>query len=159
MQLQKSLSVEEPINEENPVVQFQYRYPFSFQSVASAFITKFNYEPRAMLTTATGVTQIDEDRFMFYRRADTVFSNDITYERVIVDRRDGGKITSELIKPRNGGEKLFERGVIIAENGSALHNHFIYEHQGIKTMKVEAFKIGVQRVLKTIKFAEFEKQE
>jgi hypothetical protein len=26
-------------------------------------------------------------------------------------------------------------------------------------MKVEAFKIGVQRVLKTIKFAEFEKQE
>jgi hypothetical protein len=111
------------------------------------------------LTTATGVSQLDDDRFVFYRRVDSVFSDDISYERVIVDRREGGKIISELIKPRNGGERLFERGVILAENGSTLHNHFIFDHQGIKTMKVEAFKIGIQRVLKTIKFAEFEKQE
>ena len=102
---------------------------------------------------------IDEDRFQFYRRVDSVFSNDISYERVIVDRRDGGKVTSELIKPRNGGERLFERGVILAENGSSLHNHYIFDHQGVKTMKVESFKMGIQRVLKTIKFAEFEKQE
>ena len=88
-----------------------------------------------------------------------MFSNDISYERVIVDRRDGGKVISELIKPRNGGERLFERGVILAENGSSLHNHHIFDHQGVKTMKVESFKMGIQRVLKTIKFAEFEKQE
>ena len=141
------------------MIQFQYRYPFTFQSVASAFITKFNYEPRTSLTSATGVSQLDEDRFQFYRRVDSVFSNDISYERVIVDRRDGGKVTSELIKPRNGGERLFERGVILAENGSSLHNHYIFDHQGVKTMKVESFKMGIQRVLKTIKFAEFEKQE
>ena len=141
------------------MIQFQYRYPFTFQTVASAFITKFNYEPRTSLTSATGVSQLDEDRFQFYRRVDSVFSNDISYERVIVDRRDGGKVTSELIKPRNGGERLFERGVILAENGSSLHNHYIFDHQGVKTMKVESFKMGIQRVLKTIKFAEFEKQE
>ena len=157
--MQKHISVEEPIDEEHPVIQFQYRYPFTFQTVASAFITKFNYEPRTSLTSATGVSQLDEDRFQFYRRVDSVFSNDISYERVIVDRRDGGKVTSELIKPRNEGERLFERGVIIAENGSTLHNHFIFDHQGVKTMKVESFKMGIQRVLKTIKFAEFEKQE
>ena len=151
--------MEEPIDEEHPVIQFQYRYPFTFSTVASAFINKFNYEPRTQLTTTTGVSQLDDDRFVFYRRVDTVLSNDISYERVIVDRRDGGKVTSELIKPRNGGERLFERGVILAENRSTLHNHFVFDHQGIKTMKVEAFKIGIQRVLKTIKFAEFEKQE
>ena len=157
--MQKHISVEEPIDEKHPVIQFQYRYPFTFQTVASAFITKFNYEPRTSLTSATGVSQLDEDRFQFYRRVDSVFSNDISYERVIVDRRDGGKVTSELIKPRNGGERLFERGVILAENGSSLHNHYIFDHQGVKTMKVESFKMGIQRVLKTIKFAEFEKQE
>jgi hypothetical protein len=141
------------------VLQFQYRYPFSFQTIASAFITKFNYEPRTNLTSATGVQQLDEDRFVFYRRVDTVFSDDISYERVIVDRRNGGQLTNELIKPRQGGERLFERGVIHAEDGTALHNHFVFDHQGIKTFKVEAFKKGVERVLKTIKFAEFEKSE
>ena len=151
--------MEEPIDEAHPVIQFQYRYPFTFQTVASAFITKFNYEPRSQLTTATGVSQIDDDRFVFYRRVDSVFSNDISYERVIVDRREGGQITSELIKPRNGGERLFERGVILAQNGSTLHNHYIFDHQGVKTLKIEAFKVGIQRVLKTIKFAEFDKQE
>lgn len=151
--------MEEPIDEAHPVLQFQYRYPFTFQTVASAFITKFNYEPRSQLTTATGVSQIDDDRFVFYRRVDSVFSNDISYERVIVDRREGGQITSELIKPRNGGERLFERGVILAQNGSTLHNHYIFDHQGVKTLKIEAFKVGIQRVLKTIKFAEFDKQE
>jgi len=106
-----------------------------------------------------GVQQLDDDRFVFYRRADSVFSDDISYERVIVDRRNEGQITNELIKPRNGGERLFERGVIIAENGTTLHNHYVFDHQGVKTFKVEAFKKGVERVLKTIKFAEFEKSE
>jgi hypothetical protein len=47
------------------------------------------------------IAKLDEDRFQFYRRVDSVFSNDISYERVIVDRRDGGMVISELIKPRN----------------------------------------------------------
>ena len=153
MQLEKHISVEAPIDEAHPAIQFQYRYPFNFQTIAQAFITKFNDEPRTHLTTATGVQQLDDDRFVFIRRVDSVLSNDITYERVIVDRRNGGQLTNELIKPRNGGEKLFERGVILAENGSTLHNHFVYDHQGVKTFKVEAFKKGVERVLKTIKFA------
>lgn len=111
------------------------------------------------LTTTAGVQQLDDDRFMFYRRVDSAFSNDLNYERVVVDRRNGGSITSELIKPHNGGEKLFERGVLQAQDGSVQHNHFVFDHQGIKTWKVEFFKLGVEKILKAIKFSEFDKQE
>jgi hypothetical protein len=105
------------------------------------------------------VQQLDEDRFMFYRRVDSVFSDDMSYERVIVDRRNGGQITSELIKERPGGERLFERGTLNGTVGAdgVLHNHLVFDHQGIKTMKVEFFKKGVEKILKAIKFAEFDK--
>ena len=150
--------MEQKIDEDHPVIQFQYRYPQSFTTIAQAFIQKYNYESRTSLTSATGVQQLDDDRFMFYRRVDTVFSTDMSYERVIVDRRDGGKITSELIKERPGGERLFERGVLNGVEGNGtIHNHFVYDHQGIKTLKVEFFKKGVEKILKAIKFAEFEK--
>ena len=94
---------------------------------------------------------------MFYRRSDTIFSNELSYERVIIDRRNGGVITSELLRPRPGGERLFERGVLEAQEGdSTLHNHFVFDHQGIKTWKIEFFKLGVEKVLKAIKFAQFD---
>ena len=97
---------------------------------------------------------------MFYRRSDQIFSNNLSYERVIIDRRNGGKITSELIRPRPGSERLFERGVIEGQEGDhTLHNHFVFDHQGIKTWKVEFFKLGVEKVLKAIKFSQFEQQE
>ena len=154
------MNTDQPIDEAHPVLQFQYRYPHSFGTIAAAFVQKYNYEPRTHLTTTTNVQQLDEDRVMFYRRSDTVLSNQISYERVIIDRRNGGVITSELIKPRPGGERLFERGVIEAQEGEAtLHNHFVFDHQGIKTWKVEFFKLGVEKILKAVKFAQFDQQQ
>jgi hypothetical protein len=130
MLLDKNLSVEIPIDEAHPVLHFQYRYPQSFTTIAQAFINKYNYESRSSLTTATGVQQLDEDRFMFYRRVDSVFSNDMSYERVIIDRRNGGQITSELIKERPGGERLFERGTLNGVEGAdgVQHNHLVFDH-------------------------------
>ena len=160
MELEKHLSLDQPIDEAHPVLQFQYKYPYNFATIAAAFVQKYNYEPRTHLTSTTGIQQLDEDRVIFYRRSDSVLTSDITYERVIIDRRNGGAITSELLRPRPGGERLFERGVIQAQEGDAtLHNHFVFDHQGIKTWKVEFFKLGVQKVLKAIKFAQFDQQE
>jgi hypothetical protein len=96
---------------------------------------------------------------MFYRRVDNAFSSDISYERVIVDRREGGSIQSELIKPRPGGERIFERGTLKALGDNVEHNHFVFDHQGIKSWKVEFFKNGVEKILKAIKFSQFDKQE
>jgi hypothetical protein len=154
------LKEENPIDTSRPALQLQFSYPHAFTTIAQAFLTKYNYEPRTQLTTFTGVTQIDEDRFMFYRRVDTVASTDLTYERVVYDRRNGGSITNELIKERPGNqERLFERGTIEPQGDDrAIHRHFVFEHQGIKTWKVEMFKKGVEKVLKAAKFNQFEQQ-
>ena len=160
MELEKHVNLDQPIDEAHPVLQFQYNYPYNFSTIAQAFLQKYNYEPRTHLTTASGVQQLDDDRFVFYRRSDTVFSDELSYERVIVDRRNGGAITSELIRPRPGGERLFERGVLQGQEGeSTVHNHFVFDHQGIKTWKVEFFKLGVEKVIKAVKFAQFDQQE
>jgi|LauGreDrversion4_2_1035121.scaffolds.fasta_scaffold457979_2 hypothetical protein len=160
MELEKHVNVDTPIDEAHPVLQFQYKYPYAFGTIAAAFVQKYNYEPRTHLTTTTNIQQLDEDRVMFYRRADQINTDQISYERVIIDRRDGGKITSELIRPRPGGERLFERGVIEGQSGdNTLHNHFVFDHQGIKTWKVEFFKLGVEKIIKAVKFAQFEQQE
>ena len=95
---------------------------------------------------------------MFYRKDDSVFTDLLNYERVVYDRRNGGSITSELIRPEGDGlERLYERGVLEASGEAQVqHNHFVYEHQGIKSWKVEFFKNGVERVIKAIKFAQFD---
>jgi len=149
---------EAPVDETAPVLQFQYLYKHSFPAIAAAWVQKYNYEPRTHLTTTAGVQQLDENRVVFYRRADSVFSNELSYERVIIDRR--GQITSELLRPReNCGERLFERGVIVPQGDEqTLHNHFVFDHQGIKSWKVEFFKQGVETLLKAIKFAQFDAQ-
>ena len=85
-----------------------------------------------------------------------MFSDELNFERVTMDRRDGGSITSELIRPRQNGEseRLFERGIVTAKGDEVTeHNHFVYDHQGIKSWKVEFFKNGVEKVIKAIKFA------
>ena len=107
-----------------------------------------------------GVEQLDDDRFMFYRRSDSVYSPRICWEKVTVDRRDGGKITSELVEPiSNQLWKVYERGTIQADGEGAQHTHDLIEHQGVKTLKVELFKTNVERVLKAIKFIQFDQQQ
>ena len=140
-----------------PVLKFLYQYNYPFLTVAQGFLNKYNYEPKATLTTVTGVEQLDEDRFQFYRRVETVFGTRLNWERVVVDRRDGGKITSELIAKLQDVERVFERGTLQAVGENAVsHTHDLIEHQGIKSMKVENFKLNVEKVIKAIKFAQFE---
>lgn len=151
-------SLEEPIDEAHPVLQFQYRYGYPFATVAAAFVQKYNFEARTNLTTVSAVQQPDEDTIVFYRKNESVYTDQLNYERVTIDRRNGGTVTSELIRPRPDGERLFERGVISGEGESSLHKHFVFDHQGIKTWKVDFFKTGVTNVLKAVKFAQFDQQ-
>lgn len=111
------------------------------------------------MTTIAGVEQIDEDRFQFFRRADSSLSDRVSYERVIFNRADKS-ITSELVMPfPDGSPHLFERGTI-QENaeGQVVHNHLVFETQGIKSFKIDFFKLGVEKIIKAIKFSQFENE-
>ncbi len=142
-----------------PVLKMLYTYQQPFLSVAQGFLHKYSYEPRSQLTTFTGVEQLDEDRFMFYRRVDSVYSNKLTWERVVYDRREGGKITSELVQPLTAQlDKVYERGTLQAEGNGVTHTHDLIEHQGIKSVKVEMFKTNVEKVLKAIRFLQYDQQ-
>jgi hypothetical protein len=64
---------------------------------------------------------------MFYRRNETVFSDNISYERVTYNRLDHS-VTSELVLPRpDNQERLFEKGVLKDENGQVVHDHYVYD--------------------------------
>lgn len=144
-----------------PVLKFQYLYNYPFLTVAQGLIQKYNYEPKAQLTTVTGVEQLDDDRFTFYRRVENVYGDRLNWERVTVDRREGGKITSELVGHIAAEvDKVFERSTLqgVGEN-AVQHTHDLIEHQGIKTLKVVHFKTNVEKLIKAIKFAQFESQQ
>lgn len=88
-----------------------------------------------------------------------MYSDSMDYERVTINRADK-TITSELIRPRPGlNERLFEKGIISGTDGQTIHNHYVFDHQGIKTWKVEFFRSNVERVLKAIKFRQFETEQ
>lgn len=54
-QYYKDTIIDIPINENNPAAHFQYTYPYNFQTIAAAFLRKYNYEPRIHLTTVAKV--------------------------------------------------------------------------------------------------------
>ncbi len=160
MEIQKHINFDTPVNENRPVIQLQYTYPYNFATIASAFVQKYNLEPRSHLTTTTGIQQLDEDRFIFYRRCESVVSTDVDWEKVTVDRRNGGSITSELVRPAPLGDKVYERGILTAVEGDKTqHVHNVILDQGIKSWKVEFFKLNVSKVIKAVKFAQFAQQE
>lgn len=96
---------------------------------------------------------------MFYRRSDSVYANYHSYERVIYNRADK-TIQSEFVLPPTGEvDKVYEKSVLEAtDDEKTLQNHYLYDHQGMKTMKFDKFKLGVEKVLKAIKFSQFDQQ-
>jgi len=79
--------------------------------VAAAFIKKYSWEPRTQLTTMANVEQPDADHFTFFRRTETVMSEDHSYEKVTYNRKDKS-ITSELISLRPHGYRVYDKSVI-----------------------------------------------
>ncbi|CDW79413.1 UNKNOWN [Stylonychia lemnae] len=148
-----------PLDEKSPAAQFRYVYPFNFTTVAQAWILKFNYEPRFVLTSFANVQQLDEDRVQFYRRVDCAAGDDLSYEKIIINRADK-TITSELIAEGfNKKEQVCERSILHPEGeDKVVQDYTLIAHQGVKTVKLELFKTGIERLYKTVKFAQFEQQ-
>ncbi len=150
--------MERALDEQHPAAIFQYRYNYDFLTVATGFLKKYNYEPRVLLTSVAKVEQIDDDRFVIYRRQETAYKPDINFEKVIFNRANN-TITSELVVDGLGGaEKALERSVLSAEDGTVVQRHLLLDHQGMKSFKMDFFKAGIEKTLKAIKFHQFDQQ-
>lgn len=145
----------EIIHEEVPPLQLQYVYKHSFLDVATAFMKKYNWEERTTLTTVTGVQQPSNDKLVFYRRVDFALTPSQAWEKVTINR-DQHTITSELISPITNGYRIMERSVFKSQDDNTVQDYYVYDDQGLRTYTVEKFRNGVERILKAMKFAQFE---
>ncbi len=94
---------------------------------------------------------------MFYRRCESVYAVNHTYERVIYNRADKTINTEVILAPTGEVQKVYEKSSFQAtDDGNTLQNHYLIDDQGMKTLKFDQFKIGVEKILKAIKFSQFE---
>ena len=137
---------------------FQYKYKFPFLDVTSAFIRKYNWESRLSLCSVAHAEQLDADRIQFYRRHENIHQDGVGWERITIDRA-AKTITAENIGMlKSGFPKVYDvQTMSPLDNSMTLCNQMIFDAQGAKTARVESFKRGVERVLKTMKFDEFAK--
>ena len=150
------------VDYDHPAAHFKYTYNFDFGTLAAAYVKKHDYEPKMNLTTISNVQQVDDDKFCFYRRYDTVETpgDEFTYDKVCFNRADK-TITSELMAPAlDRSERVYERSILKEEeDGRVSHNHELFIDQGLKTFKIEQFRLAVGNLIKAVKFHKFEQQQ
>ena len=69
-----------------PAMLFKYTFPHDFLTCSEGFIKKFNWENRSNLTTVDTVQQLDDDRVLIWRRADSCQIVGTTWERIVINR-------------------------------------------------------------------------
>ena len=71
---------------------------------------------------------MDDDKIVFYRRIENVYSPDITHERITINRATK-TLTSELVEPLpNFHEKIYEKTIIEAkDDDKAEQSHLVYD--------------------------------
>ena len=66
-------------------------------------------------------------------------------------------MTSEFLSPTaEGGVRIFERGTLSPADNNTLFNHNVFDDNGMKSLKIEYVKLGIEKVLKALKFADWE---
>ena len=55
-------------------------------------------------------------------------------------------------------ERLYERGILSEDGEKVVHKYLLYDDQGAKTVKLQTFRMGIERLIKSIKFSQFEAQ-
>ena len=96
--------------------------------------------------------QLDDDRFQYYLKHETIYGEELAFEKVTWNR-ENKSITSEyFINKTSNPEHVYEKDVISAEDDTTVHDHYLYEDQGIKSFKIEMFKVTIEKILRAIKF-------
>ena len=79
-----------------PIMKLHYKYKYPFTTMALGYLNKYTWEPKFTLTTICKVEQIDEDRFAYIRRHDTIAQYESSFERVTVNRKDKTMVAETL---------------------------------------------------------------
>mmetsp|Transcript_42071 Transcript_42071/g.30852 ORF Transcript_42071/g.30852 Transcript_42071/m.30852 type:complete len:163 (-) Transcript_42071:39-527(-) len=142
-----------------PFMHLQYVYKYPFLQVVQGSLLKHQWEFKTNLTTVTAVEHPDPDTLVFYRRYETIMYPKPTFERVVVNRREK-TMTTYAIKPKfDGSETYTEFSVIKPKDEAATEqNFFLIDDSGAKTLKLERFKVNVEKCLKNIQFLQLQKE-
>jgi hypothetical protein len=71
-----------------PVLRMSYKFSFPFNTIAQAYLNKYNWEARTQLSTIADVEQVDDDTLVYYRRMEKYTYPQYDWERVTVNRKD-----------------------------------------------------------------------
>lgn len=145
-----------------PALQFQHTFETPFLNLAQAFVTKFNWESRASLTSVSDVQQLDDDRIVFYRRHEAADLKTPVWEQVIMNRQNQSIESSRVIRNPNGSTYTISRDVIrpdwVSNSPTSTLDSYIYDVQGNGVSKVEMFKFNIGKLYKAMQFRQFEQE-
>ena len=130
--------------QEKVEMYFKVNFKHKFEIFANAFMKKYNTPNSMSLTTIWKVSQIDDDKFAFVRRYDTIISSTPFYERVIYDRKNE-KIEAVMMDDESEGNPMIaEKWVYKAEGDSTIYETFLYKNPGWKSwMRTKLHSWGV----------------
>lgn len=141
-----------------PVLRLSYKYAYPMNTIAIAYLKKYNWESRTQLSTIANVEQVDDDTLVYFRRMETQTKTTPGWEKVTINRKDQTMNTEVLNRNTDGSVAIMEASKYWTENGK-VHNTLEVYATFAKSFKVEQYKSGIENVVKAIKFADFEAQE
>ena len=87
-----------------PVIKMDYTYLFPFNTIATGYFKKYNYEPRIQLHTIAAVNQVDDDTLVYYRRREHLQDPVHAWERVTINRKNKTMTAENMGINSNGTE-------------------------------------------------------
>ena len=91
-----------------PVLRLSYKFAYPFETIAQAYLKKYNWEARTQLTTIANVEQVDDDTLVYYRRLEKYSKSTPSWEKVTINRKDQSMKTENLNKNTDGSVAILD---------------------------------------------------
>jgi len=140
-----------------PLVRFSYKFNQPFNTMAMAYLKKFNWEKRTQLSTIAHVEQPDDDTLIYYRRQERITTNIPAWEKVTINRSDNTMVCEALGLNTDGSTGVIQRDIFTSGDSSTQNEQQVYGAVD-KSYTVEQFKASVALLSKVIKFNQFEQE-
>ena len=130
--------------------------------MATAYLKRYNWEPRTQLSTISNVEQVDDDTLVYYRRIERYSAPVPAWERVTVNRKDKTMVTETIARNTDGSTAVLDTSKYwsdYCDGVEQVQNKCDVFHTIAKSTRIEQYKFGIERTLSAIKFSEFEAQE
>ena len=140
-----------------PLVRFSFQFKHPFNTMAMAYLKKYNWEKRTQLSTIAKVEQLDDDTLVYYRRQERITAPIPAWERVTINRKDHTMTCEALGLNTDGSAGVLQRDIFTSTDGTTHDEQQVFGAVD-KGYTVEQFKAGVALLSKAIKFNQFEQE-